>query len=149
MPIRPPSLRSIATFEAVARHGSFGKAAAELNLTTSALSHSVKSLEDRINRRLFHRSAKGVTLTEAGISLLARVRLSLGLLSDALDVAPLNRRELLIVSTLPSIARKLIVPNLDQLVRQLPGISIELHATNLLKYGSASTGMVASAIATP
>jgi LysR family glycine cleavage system transcriptional activator len=65
--------------------------------------------------------------------MLARVRLSLGLLSDALDVAPWHHRERLIVSALPSIARKLIIPNLGQLVEDLPGVSLEIHATTAVE----------------
>jgi LysR family glycine cleavage system transcriptional activator len=130
---RPPSLRAIAAFEAVARHGSFRKAADELSLTPSALSHAVKALERRLNQRLFNRTAKGAMLTESGISLLTRVRLSLGLLNDAFDSNPARHRERLVISALPSIARKIIVPRLQGLRDALPSVDIELHATTAVE----------------
>ena len=133
MPVRPPSLRSIAAFEAIARHNSFRKAAAELNLTTSALSHSVKALETRLNQQLFDRSPTGIRLTESGISLLARVRLSLGLLSDAFDIHPWQHKETLVVSALPSVARKIIIPNMRQLIAELPSVSFEIRATTAVE----------------
>jgi len=133
MAIRPPSLRSIAAFEAVARHGSFHKAADEINLTTSAISHSVKALETRLNQQLFNRSSTGVSLTEAGISLLARVRLSLDLLGDAFDVHPWQQDQRLIVSALPSVARRLIIPSLPDLMAAMPGLSFEVHATTAVE----------------
>ena len=55
MPVRPPSLRSIAAFEAAARHASFTKAAAELNLTPGAISHAIKALEERLGKLLVQR----------------------------------------------------------------------------------------------
>ena len=60
MPVRPPSLRSIAAFEAAARHASFTRAAAELNLTPGAISHAIKALEDRLGQRFFDRKGRGV-----------------------------------------------------------------------------------------
>jgi LysR family glycine cleavage system transcriptional activator len=122
-------LRSIAAFEAVARHGSFHKAADEINLTTSAVSHSIKALETRLNQRLFNRSHGNVSLTEAGISLLARVRLSLELLGDAFGGDPAQQKQRLIVSALPSIARKLIIPKLASLQAEMRCLSIDVHAT--------------------
>jgi Transcriptional regulator len=55
MAVRPPSLRSIAAFEAAARHASFARAAEELNLTPGAISHSIRALEDRLGQQLFLR----------------------------------------------------------------------------------------------
>src|ERR1044071_7580490 len=99
MAVRPPSLRSISAFEAAARHQSFAKAAQELNLTTSAVSHAIKSLETRLPTRLFDRAGRRVALTGEGQTLAVRVRLSLSLLGDAFDASPWLRRDRLVVST--------------------------------------------------
>ena len=74
MPVRPPSLRSIAAFEAAARHASFTKAAAELNLTPGAISHAIKALEERLGKLLFERQGRAVTLSAAGLALAVKVR---------------------------------------------------------------------------
>ena len=132
MPIRPPSLRSIAAFEAAARHASFTKAAGELNLTPGAISHAIKALEQRLDQQLFTRFGRNVALTEQGLTLAARVRLSLGLLADAFDTAPWRARDRLVVSTLASIAQRILLPALDQLRDGCPGVMLDLRCSNAL-----------------
>ena len=132
MPVRPPSLRSIAAFEAAARHASFTKAADELNLTPGAISHAIKALEGRLDQQLFVRSGRAVALTEAGRTLAARVRLSLGLLADAFDTAPWRARDRLVISTLASIAERLFLPALDRLQAAAPGMVLDFRCTTTL-----------------
>lgn len=131
MPARPPSLRSIAAFEAAARHRSFTRAAAELNLTTSAISHAVKALETRLRTRLFERSGRTLNLTPQGQTLVTRVRLSLSLLSDAFDTSPWLRRDRLVVSTLASIGRRL-APRLGEFRDRFPNVELELRCGSAL-----------------
>jgi DNA-binding transcriptional LysR family regulator len=73
----PPMARAnyndLVAFLAIARAGSFTNAAAELNVTQSALSHSIRGLEARLDIRLFHRTTRSVTLTEAGERLQTRL----------------------------------------------------------------------------
>jgi LysR family glycine cleavage system transcriptional activator len=132
LPIHPPSLRSIAAFEAAARHQSFTRAAAELNLTAGAVSHAIKALETRLDRDLFVRSGRKVSLTPDGQSLAARIRLSLALLGDAFDVSPWLHRDRLVVSVLPSVAEKILLPALARLERALPDLAIELRCSAAL-----------------
>ena len=61
-----PSLNAIRTFEAVARHNSFTRAAAELNVTQSAASRLVRSLEDYLGVQLFSRRSRHIELTDHG-----------------------------------------------------------------------------------
>lgn len=61
-----PPLTALRAFEAAARHGSFVRAAAELNVTPGAISQHVKTLERQTGLALFLRQARGVRLTEAG-----------------------------------------------------------------------------------
>jgi LysR family glycine cleavage system transcriptional activator len=65
---RPP-LIAARSFEAAARHKSFLKAAQELNVTPTAVSHQVKRLEDYLGQALFVRLNRAVELTEAGTTL--------------------------------------------------------------------------------
>lgn len=132
MAVRPPSLRSIAAFEAAARHASFTRAAQELNLTPGAISHAIRALEDRLGQQLFLRTGRSVKLTSAGLTLAARVRLSLGLLTDAFEAVPWRARDRLIVSTTHSIAQKILAPILPDLQRQLGEARIDLRCTDTL-----------------
>ena len=70
---------------AVANHRSFRKAAAELGMSPSALSHAVAGLEERMGVRLFHRTTRSVSLSEAGRQFLDRVAPALGQIAEAID----------------------------------------------------------------
>lgn len=67
------SLPQLKAFAAVARQKSFTKAAAELGLTQSAISRSVRELEEEISQRLFDRTTRQVELTDAGRNLSQRI----------------------------------------------------------------------------
>ena len=69
-------LHALPGFAAAARSGNLTRAAEAMHLTVSALSHQVRTLEERLGRRLFVRNARGVSLTAEGRQL-----------ADALDVA--------------------------------------------------------------
>lgn len=64
--LRPDFLSALAAFESAARHQNFAHAAEELHLTASAASHHVRKLEARRDLPLFHRRARGVSLTPEG-----------------------------------------------------------------------------------
>ena len=132
MPVRPPSLRSVAAFEAAARHASFTKAAEELNLTPGAISHAIKGLELRLNQTLFTRNGRSVSLTADGRTLAARVRLSLALLGDAFDTAPPRARNRLVVSTLAVIAERILLPALPELKSALPDVVLDFRCSTAL-----------------
>ncbi|MFA3920143.1 LysR family transcriptional regulator [Ruegeria hyattellae] len=69
-----PPLGWLRTFEAAARHLSFTGAARDLNMTQSAVSQQIKSLEGYLGQPLFHRRPRALELTEAGITYLPVVR---------------------------------------------------------------------------
>lgn len=79
-----PDLHDLDAFAAVARHRSFRKAAAERGVSASALSHAMRSLEERLGMRLLHRTTRSVTPTEAGQRLLERLDPALREVADAL-----------------------------------------------------------------
>ena len=62
-------LNALRAFEAAARHLSFTRAAEELCVTQTAISHQVKGLEERLGMRLFRRSNRGLVLTDEGVAL--------------------------------------------------------------------------------
>jgi LysR family glycine cleavage system transcriptional activator len=66
---RLPPLTAVRAFEAAGRHGGIQAAAAELNVTATAVSQQVRLLEEWLERPLFERHSRGVTLTPLGASL--------------------------------------------------------------------------------
>jgi DNA-binding transcriptional LysR family regulator len=69
-----PELSDLTTFAAVAVQKSFRKAAEELRVSPSTLSHRMRTLESRMGVRLLHRTTRSVAMTEAGSALLARLQ---------------------------------------------------------------------------
>ncbi|MGS3150536.1 LysR family transcriptional regulator [Aeromonas sanarellii] len=85
MTITRTDLAELAVFAAVARHQSFSKAALELGVSASALSHSLKGLENRLGIRLLNRSTRAVVPTDAGQRLLTQLLPTLTRLEGALE----------------------------------------------------------------
>jgi DNA-binding transcriptional LysR family regulator len=82
-------LGNLTAFVAVADQRSFRAAAAQLGVTPSALSHSMRQLEERLGVRLLHRTTRSVSATDAGLRLLDRLRPAMSQIGDALE--DLNR----------------------------------------------------------
>lgn len=80
-----PSLADLQAFATVARLRSFRRAAGELHVSPSALSHTLRSLETRLGVRLLNRTTRSVAPTEAGQRLLARLSPTLREIDEALD----------------------------------------------------------------
>src|SRR5580692_11664913 len=78
-------LADLTAFVAVADRLSFRAAASQLGVTPSALSHSMRQLEERLGVRLLHRTTRSVSLTDAGGRLLDRLRPAIDQIAGALD----------------------------------------------------------------
>ncbi len=76
---------------AVAKHGSFRKAALERGVSPSALSHVIRGLEQTLDVRLFNRTNRSIRITPAGEHLLARVGPALGDIAEAVEQVGLCR----------------------------------------------------------
>lgn len=105
---RLPPLSAIQAFEAAARHLSFSRAAKELHVTSSAVSHRVRALEQSLGVVLFNRRTRQVTLTVEGEAYLAPVREALEQIGNATALMERKKRRALIVSVVPSFAPRLI-----------------------------------------
>src|SRR6202166_1278017 len=79
------NLADLTAFVAVADHLSFRGAASRLGVTPSALSHSMRQLEERLGVRLLHRTTRSVSLTDAGLRLLERLRPAISEIAGALE----------------------------------------------------------------
>src|SRR5260221_2646061 len=114
MPGLPP-LHALRAFEAAARHLSFARAAAELNLTPSAISHQIRHLEESLGRRLFERRPRSLELTPLGKVYFPLVRNAFEQLAQATALiggAGPERRLLLSLNCLSYIAIGLRIPSL-------------------------------------
>jgi len=78
-------LADLTAFVAVADHLSFRAAASRLGVTPSALSHTMRKLEERLGIRLLHRTTRSVSVTDAGIRLLERLRPAIDQIATALE----------------------------------------------------------------
>ena len=125
-----PPLQTIRAFEAAARLGSFARAADELALTASAVSHHMRGLESRLSAKLFVRAGRGVALTETGHALHAKLALGLALIEQAFAEAHQRKRwRTLTVSVLPAFAARWLIPRLDDFQRHHSGVDLNLRAT--------------------
>jgi DNA-binding transcriptional LysR family regulator len=78
-------LADLTAFVAVADHLSFRHAASRLGVTPSALSHSMRQLEERLGMRLLNRTTRSVSVTDAGLRLLERLRPAISEIAGALE----------------------------------------------------------------
>lgn len=129
----PPSISAVRAFEAAARLSSFTKAADELNVTQSAVSHSVRELEERLRVKLFVRAGRSLSLTEAGRLYLPFVTEALGRLraGDRVVLDPQRKARVLTVSVSPSFAAKWLVPRLGEFSAAHPDVDLRISANPL------------------
>jgi LysR family glycine cleavage system transcriptional activator len=132
-PSRLPPLHALRGFEAAARHSSFVKAADELSLTQSAVSHQVRQLEAALGQRLFHRQPREIVLTDAGRDFLKTVREALDLLNVGVArLAPYRSSGPLIVSCDAAFARHWLLPRLLAFRALRPDIKVWLDTSERL-----------------
>ncbi|NDJ55791.1 LysR family transcriptional regulator [Enterobacteriaceae bacterium 4M9] len=124
-----------ATFISVARHKSFRAAGDELGLTPSAISHAIKQLEQRLKIRLFNRTTRSVSLTEAGQKLYERLRPACDEIHIILD--EVNAFRDTPMGTLkinsPRLASRLILmPLVAEFTRRYPDINVDVTTDDRL-----------------
>ncbi|WP_264211713.1 LysR substrate-binding domain-containing protein [Leisingera thetidis] len=129
--MRLPNLNALRMFDAAARHLNFGRAAEELHLTQGAVAQQVRRLEADLGHKLFHRHARGLTLTDTGRSYHTPVSQALALIRGATDkLAPAVQRVTLSVP--PSFASKWLVPRLPEFEAAHPDIDLRVVAEESL-----------------
>ncbi|MBH3410133.1 LysR substrate-binding domain-containing protein [Pseudomonas putida] len=129
-PLQLPPLKAIQAFEQAARCGNVARAAEQLNLTPSAVSHQIANLEALIGRPLFLRTAKGVTLTAAGDQYLREVSGILQSLATATERAgSAVGFDCLRLHSAPSFGLLWLLPRLEQFRASPPDIQINLSCS--------------------
>jgi LysR family transcriptional regulator, glycine cleavage system transcriptional activator len=131
MPDFPP-LHAVRVFDAVARLGSFTKAAAELNMTQSAVSYQVNVLERFVGAPLFARQARGVALNEKGEAVAPMVRRALADLAQGFRKIRDANNAVLVLSTMQTIAGSWLAPRLGSFQLQHPEITLRLDISPVM-----------------
>lgn len=133
MPISRTDLSDFAYFMAVARHRSFRKAAQEMGVTPSAVSHALTALEERRGVRLLNRTTRSVSLTAAGEDLFQTITEPLRQISEAsvnldrLRETPAGRVR---VNVPEDASRLLLGPVMQEFVDRYPEVEIDISVTN-------------------
>lgn len=114
---------------AVARLGSFRAAATELGMSTSALSHAVAALEARLGLRLFNRTTRSVSPTDAGEQFIARIAPALAAIGGAIEGINSHRDTpagMLRINTSAGAARMVLTPIILAYLRRYPDMQVTL-----------------------
>jgi LysR family glycine cleavage system transcriptional activator len=128
-----PPLHLLHLFEAAGRNLSFKKAAEELYLTPSAISHQIKALEENLETTLFTRQARGVKLTIAGTSYLAVVQEVFEKLDQGTtQLKKQHNSQSLRIATFSTLASNIIIPRLSLFQHAFPEIKLSIETSTEL-----------------
>ena len=152
------TLRQLKYFEALARHGHFGRAAEASSISQPALSVQIKEMEAELGAALFERGARQVRLTALGEEVAGRVHDILRAVEELGDMARARGDELagrLRIGIIPTIAPYLLPRIVGQLARAYPGLDINIRETMTerllqeLHEGRIDTAIVALPVSEP
>ena len=130
MPLRLPPLPALRFFEAAGRHLSFKLAAAELNVTPSAVSHGIVGLERALGVELFVREPRRLSLTPEGADYLPYVSEALSLIAIGTQRLPHHReRRTITVSCAPTFASRWLLPRLHRFGERWPTIGVTVDTS--------------------
>jgi LysR family glycine cleavage system transcriptional activator len=126
-------LNALRAFEAAARQLSFAAAASELNVTPSAISQQIRTLEEYLDTPLFVRSKVGITLTPQARDAYPAIREGLEQLTIGLERLRSSQHDRLVTLTAPpSLAAQWLLPRIDRFRAQHPDLDIRLDASDRL-----------------
>ncbi|PXV56894.1 DNA-binding transcriptional regulator, LysR family [Dyella jiangningensis] len=131
-----PNLNDLLAFVAVARSRSFTRAAAQLGVSQSALSHTMRGLETRMGMRLLTRTTRSVSVTDAGERLLLSVGSRLDEIEEELDALTALRDKpagTVRITTGEHALTTILWPTLRPFLRKHPDIQVEFDVSYALK----------------
>jgi LysR family hydrogen peroxide-inducible transcriptional activator len=152
------TLRQLRYFDALARHGHFGRAAEACSVSQPALSVQIKDLEEALGADLFERSARQLRLSAFGEEFLLRVRDILRSVDELGDLARAHRHQLvgrLRIGVIPTVAPYLLPAMISSLTRANADLDIHVRETvtpkliQELSDGRLDTAIVALPISEP
>jgi LysR family glycine cleavage system transcriptional activator len=139
-----PPLVELRAFDAAARHMSFKKAALELGVTPTAISHQIRLLERYCGRALFRRRPRPLTLTDAGARLFPAIRGGLEVFAAAIAAVKRDSdQQPLRVTTTNAFASRWLVPRLPAWRKLHPDVPLEVIGTDTVLDLQAGDGDVA------
>ncbi|MBH0114579.1 LysR family transcriptional regulator [Novosphingobium sp. YJ-S2-02] len=133
MSISRTDIADFSYFLAIARHGSFRKAALEIGVSPSALSHSLRGLEERLGVRLLNRTNRSVTLTSAGEELRDAIVDPFNRIDQARDAlnrfrdTPAGRIRLNVAA---DAAALLLSPVMPEFMDRYPDVEVDIVSSN-------------------
>ena len=128
---RLPPFSSLRAFEAAARHGSFKRAAEELAVTPTAVSHQIRAIEDYLGMPLFERRLRQVVLTSAGRALFPVLRDGFDRFADAVALLRnAKSRAIVRISATPAFIAQWLLPRIARFQAAHPRIELALHASD-------------------
>lgn len=123
------NLNDLKAVMAIAKRGTFRSAAIELGMSTTALSHAISKLEENLGVRLFNRTTRSVSLTEAGRLFVEQVGPALQDIHSALDIVRSQRETpsgTLRINAAAFAAREIISPVIIEFLQRYPEMNIDL-----------------------
>ncbi|MBE7209989.1 MAG: LysR family transcriptional regulator [Gluconacetobacter diazotrophicus] len=126
-------LENLALFEAIARTGSFTRAAALRGVSPSALSHAMRGLEERLGVRLLQRTTRSVSVTAEGEALLRTLQPALAGIEHGLAALAASKERpegTLRITTFDWAARTVLQPRLPGFLARHPGVGVEVDVEN-------------------
>lgn len=124
---RFPSLTALKAFDALARQKSFKDAAAELNVTTSAISHQIRQLETELSCRLVLRGMPEFTLSDEGRELAQSLKRAFSRIEETVEKISANSKRTLTLQVYSTFAVRWLLPRVSEFERSHP--DIEIHIT--------------------
>ena len=122
-----PSLRALTAFEAAARLGGFRRAADELGITRSAVSHQIRALEEELGLSLFRRETRRAELTASGQSYFPAVREAFDRIeAETEQLRPAGQDNEITVQVYVTVALKWLIPRLHDFERRHPEMKVRL-----------------------
>ncbi|PBC03363.1 LysR substrate-binding domain-containing protein [Mesorhizobium sp. WSM3860] len=125
-------LNGLRAIETVARLGSLAAAAAELNVSVSAVSQQIKRTEKQLGQALFERTPGGLVPTEFGIVFTTRLSAGFRELAQAVALADEATECTLVVSVAPAFASKWLLPRLSRHFGRHPNVLLRIDASGRL-----------------
>jgi DNA-binding transcriptional LysR family regulator len=124
-----PGLHDLEAVLAIARHASFRRAALDLGVSTTALSNGVARLEAELGVRLFNRTTRSVSLTDAGRSFVQQIAPALQEIQDAIDLVRGQQAHpsgVLRINAFATAAREILTPLVLEFLRRHPDVRVDL-----------------------
>ena len=133
--MRGSDFAELRAFAAIVEHGGFARAAAHLGMSASALSQTLRNLEERLGVRLLNRTTRSVALTEAGRQMLARLTPAMAEIDAAVAQAVEQRQNpsgLLRLNVTRVAALHFLAPLIAPFHHQYPDITLDLNVEERL-----------------